>query len=72
MKSIFIFKQSKFELAEGGCDRGWRIYVDEGKRVYGMLSQVDERHKQKIGWEIKDAARGNLGWRLLQRKWTLI
>lgn len=41
-------------------------------RVYGVLSQVDERHKQKVGWEMKDAARGNLGVETIREKRTLI
>lgn len=44
-----------------GAGGGWRMYGDEGKRVDGILKQVDERREQKIGWEIKETGRGHLG-----------
>lgn len=31
----------------GGLGGGWRMYGDEGKRVNGILNQVDERREQR-------------------------
>lgn len=44
-----------------GLDEVGRKHGDEGKRVDGILKQVDERQKQKTEWEMKETGWGLLG-----------
>lgn len=59
------------ELTTWGAQGGWRKYGNEGKRVDGILNQVDERHEQKIEWKMKETGRGHWNAEDLEEGLTL-